>query len=29
MGTSIELNTSDGHTLGAYKATPDGSPRAE
>lgn len=27
MGTSIELNTSDGHTLGAYKATPDGSPK--
>ena len=27
MGTSIELTTSDGHTLGAYKATPDGSPK--
>ena len=27
MGTSIELNTSDGHTLGAYKATPVGSPK--
>ena len=27
MGTSIELTTSDGHTLGAYKATPDGNPK--
>ena len=27
MGTSIELTTSDGHTLGAYKATPGGNPK--
>ena len=27
MGTSIELTTSDGHTLGAYKAFPDGDPK--
>ena len=27
MGTNIELTTSDGHTLGAYKATPDANPK--
>jgi len=27
MGTNIELTASDGHTLGAYKATPDGNPK--
>ena len=27
MGSMIELTTSDGHTLGAYKAEPSGSPK--
>ena len=27
MGTMIELKASDGHTLGAYKAEPSGSPK--
>ena len=27
MGTMIELSASDGHTLGAYKAEPSGSPK--
>jgi carboxymethylenebutenolidase len=27
MGTQIELKTGDGHTLGAYKAEPSGSPK--
>ena len=27
MGSNIELTASDGHTLGAYKATPDGNPK--
>jgi len=27
MGTNIELTTADGHTLGAYKAEPEGTPK--